>query len=118
MANILLIDDDAFMRTTGCYALSRKGHWVFVAGSGRAAVIEFNKKRPDVIITDLTLPGREEIEALLGSSPEIPVIVISGDLSRCGDSTCLAGAVKLEKPFSLLQLMSAVTQVLASRATV
>ncbi len=118
MANILFIDDDPSMRATASYALSRKGHLVFAAQNGKEAALKFGKTRPDLIVTDYSLPHREEIEGLIHENPNIPVIVISGDLKRCESSPCLVSAVKLAKPFSLLRLMDTVSYLLPAPVAV
>ena len=51
-----------------------------VAGSVQEALAQVEATRPDLVVTDLTLPGRNGLELIkdLGAThPEIPVIVLS-----------------------------------------
>lgn len=55
---ILLVDDDADIRTIGEMALASVGGFdVRVVGSGRAALEDAKEHRPDVILLDVMMPG-------------------------------------------------------------
>jgi two-component system chemotaxis response regulator CheY len=81
MARILVIDDDASLRTFLKKVLGRRGHKVDLAKDGRDALQHLGKKSYDVILVDLLMPvmsGFEFLEALENRTPQIPTIITSG----------------------------------------
>lgn len=79
--SVLVIDDEAVLRDSiACY-LEDNGYTVFQADNGSAGLELFERHRPDLVLTDLRMPGLsglEVLEAVARQSPETPVIVISG----------------------------------------
>jgi CheY-like chemotaxis protein len=65
MAKILIIDDVPGLRRTVHGMLRHGGHEVFEAGDGSEGIRMFEAYRPDVVITDLVMPGKEGIETIL-----------------------------------------------------
>ena len=53
---ILLIDDDELLRTAIGDLLESNGYIVASAGAGDAGLAMFRAARPDLVITDLTMP--------------------------------------------------------------
>jgi two-component system NtrC family response regulator len=77
---ILLIDDDESLRRVTEYNLSEAGFDVIPASSGQKGLDLFNKKNPNLVITDVKLgdmDGLEVLAAIKAESPETPVIVIT-----------------------------------------
>jgi two-component system NtrC family response regulator len=77
---ILLIDDDESLRRVTEYNLSEAGFDVIPADSGQEGLELFNKKNPNLVITDVKLgdmDGLEVLAAIKAESPETPVIVIT-----------------------------------------
>ena len=115
---ILVVDDDAAIRTVVGQALRRKGHDVTVAGSLAELNRLFARTVPDVLVTDVVLPdgdGLKAIPNLLAEHPRLPVIVLSAQNTL---STAVraneAGAFEyLPKPFDLDVLCQAVAGALA-----
>jgi CheY-like chemotaxis protein len=54
---ILLVEDDEVFRTLLLIALEGEGHTVLEAAHGRAALELIERERPDLIISDLDMPG-------------------------------------------------------------
>jgi len=82
MCNILLVDDHPLLREgLGRLISAEPGMRVCaMAGSVQEALAAVETHKPDLIVTDLTLPGRNGLELIkdLGAiHPEIPVIVLS-----------------------------------------
>ena len=79
---ILLVDDDADMRSLTRTFLEHEGYTVFSTGdAARAAQIFLGAPRIDLLITDMYMPGRSGLELafdLKAIRPELPVLVISG----------------------------------------
>ena len=121
---ILLVEDDANLRTLVARVLKRAGYKVHVAGSGVEALLIASDPatRLDAVITDVVMPGmngRELVEKLLESRPEMGSLLMSGytddDVLRRG---VLHGETAfLQKPFTPDQLARKVRAVL-DRATV
>jgi two-component system, cell cycle sensor histidine kinase and response regulator CckA len=82
-ALVLLVDDEAMLRSLGARMLTRLGFEVLTAGDGVEAleVFEANADRIDCVICDLTMPrmnGWETLAALRQRRPELPVVLTSG----------------------------------------
>jgi CheY-like chemotaxis protein len=81
-ATILIIDDDAAMRTIVSLSLKLYGHLVFVAGSGEEA-LRLARDHPEiqVVVLDVVMPGMagKELAAQLKISlPGAPILFCSG----------------------------------------
>lgn len=79
---ILLVDDHPFMRAGLAQLIERQPDMVVCgeAGDPTAAFQALRKKKPDLVLTDLTMPGRsglEFIKDLLAADPSVAVLVIS-----------------------------------------
>jgi response regulator RpfG family c-di-GMP phosphodiesterase len=114
----LLVDDDAGLRT-----LLRTTFEVFdieveEAESATGALHRIERRRPDVIVLDVHMPGMSGLELCrqLKSHPEtegIAVVVLTGSEGGTAEEAEAAGAdTLLRKPFSPLELL-AVTERLA-----
>lgn len=78
---ILVIDDDAQITRVLDLKLRKAGYQVIVAANGEAGLNLFKAQRPDIVITDILMPGKEGLETILElrrDSPEIKIIAISG----------------------------------------
>ncbi|HEX9078356.1 MAG TPA: response regulator, partial [Desulfuromonadaceae bacterium] len=78
---ILLVDDDvAILKSFACF-FEDCGYRVIVARDGREGLDVFQRYTPELVFTDLRMPGMDGLEfigVLKEMSPETPVIVISG----------------------------------------
>ncbi len=111
--NILVLDDDAAIRTVVAHALRRVGHRVTTTGS----LAEFNRElraaTPDVVISDVVLPdgnGLDMVAGLAEAFPHLPVIVLSAQntLTTAVRATEVGAYDYLPKPFDLDDLTRAV----------
>lgn len=83
---ILLIDDDPMLLTPLRAVLELEGHTVVAADGGEAGIAAFcsahERGEPfTVVITDLGMPrvdGRKVAAAIKGSSPAVPIILLTG----------------------------------------
>jgi CheY-like chemotaxis protein len=80
---ILIVDDEATVRTTAKLALERHGYTVLLATNGQDAIEIFNRHRGEIrlVIMDLTMPvmgGEEAIRKLRAADPGVLVILSSG----------------------------------------
>jgi two-component system nitrogen regulation response regulator GlnG len=117
---VLVVDDDAAIRTVVREALRRAGHLVEAVGSiadMRRAIGAF---APDVLITDVMLPdgdGLDLVPELLERHPGLPIIVLSArnTLATAVRATEQGAFDYLPKPFDLEELGRAVSSALAGR---
>lgn len=65
MANIMLVDDAAFMRMNLKSILEKEEHKIIAeAENGKEAVEQFRNKEPELTILDITMPEMDGLEAL------------------------------------------------------
>jgi len=120
MASVLVIDDDEEHRTLVKAMLVGAGHHVEEAVDGTDGLRKFGKRRPDLVLTDINMPGldgHEVISALRVLHPGVPIIAISGGGAIAKDDLLLQasalGAVEvIMKPFDFQQLIGAVQRAL------
>ena len=116
--HILLVDDDASLRTTLRTCLEMVGFTCTEAKDGQDARGRLEVDRPDLIVTDHQMPrvtGLELVKALKSqkNTVTIPIIFYSGQLTPDLKTHALqAGAIAvLEKPFPLQEFLDLVAQV-------
>lgn len=106
---LLLVEDDAALHTTLLRALTRLGWEVEVCADGRAALGRWRASQPDVVVLDLTLPGRDGLQILEQARHDgltTPVLILTAR-GTVGDRVLglNAGADDyLPKPFDLDEL--------------
>lgn len=120
MAIIVLVEDDAQIRTALARALEGLGHVVRPYSSGMAGLAGAVADQPDVVVLDLGLPDIEGIEVLrmFRAVSKIPVIVATArDDEQEIVRTLDAGADDyVVKPFSSGQLDARIRAVLRRRS--
>lgn len=121
MAKILIIEDEEDIRSLYKRLLHQAGHDVIEAADGDEGISLYRSELPDLIITDIIMPGKEGIETIMElrrDFPEVKIIAISGGGQVLPGSVCLQlaeklGAAKtLAKPFSKQELLEAVGEIL------
>lgn len=77
MAQVLLVEDDAAIRTALTRALRQHGHVVTSLGSGMPALSAAVEQKPDVVLLDLGLPDVDgsDVLSMLRAVSDVPVIV-------------------------------------------
>jgi CheY-like chemotaxis protein len=120
MAVILVVDDDAAIRIQLSSVLSDElGHRLIFASGGEAALANYERHTPDLVITDLVMPGMEGvtfIQRLRSKHPEARVIAISGKGSERLDQAQRAGAsAGFRKPLERDAFVTEVARLLARR---
>jgi len=119
MANVLVVDDAAFMRLTIKKILEENGHvMVGEAANGKEAVHQYETLRPDVVILDITMPDMNGVQALnkiKELDPDVKVIICSA----MGNQNMLAQTIEcgakdfVVKPFQPERLVAAVEKVVS-----
>jgi two-component system, NtrC family, nitrogen regulation response regulator GlnG len=115
VSRILVVDDDAAIRTVVGEALRRDGHEVKVAESAAEQALMMDSFEPELLITDVVLPdadGLELVPSIIARRPDLPVIVISAQntLSTAVRATENGAFEYLPKPFDLDDLCAAVNE--------
>jgi two-component system nitrogen regulation response regulator GlnG len=118
MSTILVVDDDAAIRTVVAQALRRGGHEVSIADSLAALERSLAGGVPDVLITDVILPDGDGIDHIRGVAtryPALPIIVLSAQntLTTAVRAAEVGAYEYLPKPFDLDVLSRAVAAALA-----
>ena len=122
MPRILVIDDDADMRSVLEQSLQAAGYEVDLAETGLEGMAHFHSKPVDVVVTDLIMSQQEGLETIIkfrNEFPGIPIIAISGNTAAKPLLTIarrLGAAAILQKPFPPDHLISEVQRALRSRA--
>jgi CheY-like chemotaxis protein len=121
MSRILVTEDDDAYRKVLRTVLHRAGYEVVEARDGTEAVAYVRRESPDLIVTDILMPGCDGIETMMAVRqlrPGMRVIAISGG-GRIHPADFLHMASKLgarrtlAKPFSNAQFLETVAEVLA-----
>jgi signal transduction histidine kinase/CheY-like chemotaxis protein len=113
---VLLVDDDAEVRTVAAEMLTLSGYRVLTAASAAEAIERFRRDgdRIDMLVSDLVLPdgmsGIDLAEALTAQRAALPVLLITGYSEALLDEAHTGGRTVLSKPFGHAALARAVGQ--------
>ena len=110
---VLVVDDDADVRAVVADMLEIEGHETVVAADGSAALASLEEADPDVLLTDVVMPGMRGTELagkVLALMPDISVVLMSSHVDDQEALDDVEGALFLAKPFSpdaLLDVLAA-----------
>jgi two-component system, cell cycle sensor histidine kinase and response regulator CckA len=116
---LLLVEDEAAVRSSARRLLERQGYTVLEARHGGDAlrIVEESGRQIDLVVTDLVMPemgGKELAERLRAHRPGLKVLFMSGYTEK----VIAAGGVMppntgfVEKPFTVEQLMRRLREIL------
>ncbi len=80
MQNILIVEDNAFLRKLCAKHLARNGREIRMASDGGDAMKEIEKQQPDLLLLDLLLPhvdGFTVLDFIRDKGYAFPVIILS-----------------------------------------
>lgn len=121
MSTVLIVEDDAPIRTVLCRALTERGYAVHSAITGMAGLQAALDARPQLVVLDLGLPDVDGTEVLrmLRAVSTVPVIVATARDEEAEVVAALnAGADDyVIKPFSVEHLHARITAVLRRAGT-
>lgn len=118
LAKVLVVDDAAHMReVVADYVLRPNGYVVLMAENGEQALEIVQRDRPDLIISDIKMPGisgLDLVRAVRRDRPNLPVILITAEGSELIAQQALrAGAADyFIKPFDPDELLRSVERAL------
>ncbi len=123
MPSAWIVDDDASIRWVLERALAQAGLQVRCFGGGEDVMKQLAGERPDVIITDIRMPGLtgiELMEAIHGRAPDVPVIVMTAhtDLESAIASYQGGAFEYLPKPFDVDEALALAKRAIAHRASI
>jgi two-component system, NtrC family, response regulator PilR len=124
MGSVLVVDDERSMREFLAICLRREGHQVEVAESADAALGKLDATRPDIVVTDLKMPGALDGLGLLGAIRErgldTEVIVVTAFATpETAIQAMKQGAYDyLTKPFKVDEINAVIDRALEKRALV
>ncbi|WP_144639499.1 sigma-54-dependent transcriptional regulator [Bordetella genomosp. 13] len=106
MPHLLIVDDDEDVRDVLSEIARESGYSVAGAASLKEAYLQFERHLPDLVLTDVRLPGASGMdifEKIAGAS--VPVVVITGygsldsavEALRCGATDYLVKPVSMER---------------------
>ena len=80
-ALILVVDDDEPVRVMLARLLRTQGHTILLAANAIEARRVLETEQPDLVVSDIVMPGESGIELrrwIARESPALPVLLISG----------------------------------------
>jgi len=119
-ARVLLAEDDTELRTLLATCLRQDGYCVVEAKDGDELLQEIGdgllaaySVRPDLIVSDIRMPGRSGIDVLAGlrdAAWETPVVLVTafGDEETHARAKALGATAILDKPFDVDDLRTVV----------
>lgn len=118
----LVVDDDRVIADLVAFTLRREGFEVSQAYDGAAALQRWQADRPDVIVLDVNLPGRDGFavcQTIRQQQDHTPIIMLTvrGDEDDVVRGLQLGADDYIHKPFSPRQLVARVEAVLRRAGT-
>ena len=121
MKTVLVVDDEASLRNLVRTTLESDSYRILEASDGNEALEIAIVEKPDLIVVDWMMPGRTGIEVVVElrktvDAKDIPIIMLTArgqkvDIERGAEAGV---TVYLVKPFSPLELIDTVEQLLGS----
>ena len=121
--NVWVVDDDKSIRWVLEKALGKENLSIVSFDSSEKLLARFENEKPDVIISDIRMPGLDGIslmEQIKAKVPELPVIIMTAysDLDRAV-SAFQGGAFEyLSKPFDVDEVVSLVKRAIKQNETI
>ncbi|NKE68755.1 response regulator [Ramlibacter sp. RBP-2] len=119
--HLLVVDDDPDMLRLLSMRLAAAGYRVTTAPSAEAALVQMEAQRPQLVLSDVRLPGRDGL-ALFGEirrrHPSLPVILLTahGTIPDAVEATARGVFSYLTKPYESKELLHKIAEALAVAA--
>lgn len=120
MANILIVDDAAFMRAVLKKIVTQAGHQVIAeAGSGDEALDRYQQFKPDLVLLDIVMPpgprtkdGIEALKQIMTQDPAAKVVMCSSMGQQAMIAEALNSGAKdfVMKPFRPEKVLEALSK--------
>lgn len=117
MEKILIVEDEAVIRSALRKLLERNGYEVSEAGTVNEALDKFDLDNFDLIISDLRLPGASGTD-MIKPAGDVPVLIMTSYASlRSAVDSMKSGAVDyIAKPFDHDEMLAAVAAIIANHS--
>jgi DNA-binding NtrC family response regulator len=114
--SILVVDDEAMMRSLLEKILGRDGYRVFTAEDGEAALRVLSREKVSIVISDLKMPnlnGFDLLKTVKKQYPHIGMIMMTayGDTYTVKDALLLGADEYITKPFKSFEIALIVERV-------
>ena len=124
MAHILVVDDEASIRTMLRSILERSGHQVSEAENGKDALEKYREAPADAVIVDVFMPEQDGVETMIRlrtEYPDVKVVALSGGgwTSKgvaLEHMTDLGAVETIAKPFTAEEVVEVVERILGGRS--
>jgi two-component system response regulator GlrR len=115
---LLVVDDDADMLRLLSMRLNAAGYRVSAVGSAEAALAQLDIERPQLVLSDVRLPGRDGLalfDEIRARHPSLPVILLTahGTIPDAVEATARGVFTYLTKPYDGRELLDKIAQALA-----
>jgi DNA-binding NtrC family response regulator len=119
--HLLVVDDDADMLRLLTMRLTAAGYRVTAVTSAEAALTQLHIERPQLVLSDVRLPGRDGLalfDDIRQQHPSLPVILLTahGTIPDAVEATERGVFTYLTKPFDGKGLLDKIAQALALSA--
>jgi DNA-binding response OmpR family regulator len=112
VTSILVVDDDADIRTLVAELLQRAGHGVIQAPDGESGLKLFYAQQPDLVLLDVSMPGLDGWEVLtrIRELSDVPVLMLTARAGELEKVRGLRGGADdyVTKPFGRQELLARV----------
>jgi PAS domain S-box-containing protein len=103
MDKLLLIDDEPDILRVLSMSLKADGYHVVTAQNGPEGIAAFEKEKPDIVLTDIKMPGMDGIEVLkkikeLNADTEVIIITGHGDIENAIEALKHGASDFINKP--------------------
>jgi len=116
LTRVLIVEDEDSFSDALSFMLRREGYEVFIASDGDAALVEFDKHGPDLVLLDLMLPGISgtQVCRIIRGKSSVPIIMLT---AKDGEVDKVVGLELgaddyVTKPFSSRELLARIRAVL------
>jgi DNA-binding NtrC family response regulator len=114
--HVLIIDDDAAVRSSIQRVLEGAGYATVLAADGEQAITQFVPDQVELVLLDLNLPfrhGWDVFERLTTRYPVVPIIVITGLSDQYRTALAAGVSAFMEKPVDAVVLLQTMEELLA-----
>lgn len=115
-AHVLVVDDDAGVRTALGQLLRSEAYSVTLAANGQEALDRLEGGDIDLVLLDLNMPvknGWDTFERITSVNPSLPIILITARPDQHRLAVAAGASALMEKPLNLPVLLTTIKELLA-----
>jgi DNA-binding NtrC family response regulator len=117
-ATVMVVDDEAAVRTAIGAVLDLAGYTVVEASDGEQAIQQIRSRRVDAVISDVLMPSVDGIGLagwIANNAPAITLLLMSGGRRSVSLRGMPSEAVFFQKPFQMPALLAALKNRLGNK---